>query len=79
MNKPWNDHTFGIAAELVTCERCDKELDPSKKEDLCRSCFGIMISTDLHCVKAFTEHLVVKYHDEFEEFARKYFKALPKE
>lgn len=77
--KPWNEHTFGIPAETVKCERCQKELDPSKDDNMCRSCFGIKCAADVPCVKAFTEHLFAKHFDEFEEFARKYFKALPKE
>lgn len=76
MTKPWDEHTFGIPAETVSCERCNKELDPSKRENLCALCFGIKSASDAHCVKAFTEHLMANHFDEFEEFARKYFKAL---
>lgn len=74
MKKPWEDHNFGISAEIVNCERCQKELDPRQNDNLCSSCFGIKCATDSVLVKLFMEHLFSKYHDEFDEYARIYFR-----
>lgn len=38
MSKPSNAHTFGIPAEPVYCEKCEKEIEPNRDYDLCDEC-----------------------------------------
>ena len=52
VNKPWNDHAFGVLAEIVQCEVCLVELDPRENHRLCKYCLDLELSKDIQDISS---------------------------
>ena len=79
MNKPWDEHSFGVPAEPVYCIECKVEIDPRLDASLCPKCLAPSVASltdlefealsekmydDSECQSAF----VAKRYDDFEEY-----------